>query len=315
MLRRVRRWAIGAALCLLTLLLALMAAPTASADTTAPATVSFVQTGPITVKLSQNKLDPSQEFRATLYLAIKNDGPQDVTKYSFLPLLETTPKPGDLGITMSQLPTLKAFHVTEVSIDISVTNQTTSDIGISLEVEQPAQVKAATLTLVLKRLPTSTSYWVSIWFALGLTVAFWVAGLVRFRGRLRKDIRTEKAWSFSGSVVTTLSLAGVVLTGVLASTSFLDEVFPGIDTGRMAGLSFLFAGTIAAAAIVFGIGARRPAEDDTTGTPVFFLLSSVSFVLFGVTGQLCLLGVFTYLSDSTTPVKGFVFACLAITCS
>lgn len=196
-----------------------------------------------------------------------------------------------------------------------------------------AGLPPAVVAVVPQRAVDMFLLWLPILIAFGAAV---VAGsIVAVRAlhgprSIEDKVVTEATWKWNDSWATNISAIGAIITLVLASSGFLQEVFPDLAVGRFTGLALLFGGAvIGAPAVYLGFGraletpavAANPAAvppiaaSSATVTPVGTvgsLIAATVVTLWGVFGQLALMGVLVDLANASRLEKTFLGLLLVV---
>ncbi len=212
----------------------------------------------------------------------------------------TVPAHGSAGIAA-------AFVVDEDCADETGTLLVTAEDGSIAPV-------AARFALEYRVTMDNDDYKVPILSALGSAVLtlLLLAGLTRWRGRIRDDIDLGPSWSPAGSWLTNVTALTGVLGTVLASSGILDHLLPGVETGSLLGLNLLFASLVLFAPVIYSATARwgwRGGDGDpvfgSRATPVGLVVST-SVSVAGSIGLLATLFVLARAADLTWEVEGLL---------
>jgi hypothetical protein len=187
----------------------------------------------------------------------------------------------------------------------------------SIVVSGDAGVNPATGDFSLSRdLPPSWIWWPIIG---GLAVLMGTLGalalglakrltLSEFQKWLREGALLGPAWSFKDSWLTNVAAAGAVLTTVLGTSGFLDQVLPGTPTGQFVGLSLVGGAAVTMAPLVYLAWSKWDVSSDKTSAlesrgSIRGLLLATGVTLFGVYLELGTLGLLVNAADGTVAAK------------
>ena len=276
-----------------------------------PGTLTFVGPSKINVKLDSHGFGASRKYSTNLLLYVENNGDVAITKFDFQLLEDPTFKNSNEVHLTYPTKTLAAKEITLLPVSISVTNRSTQHVWLALAAKQPVAEKATILELELFRRPWIGYYWATILLAALYASLTALLLLKRHRHNLSSPLREIQGWTFAGTWLPTLAVIGTALSGVLAATNLLSDVFPGIDLARIPGLMLLFGSAILTSAIVFGAGVKHRSSSGDVRATVRSLIFASALTLFGVGGQLATLATLVILADSENPEK--IFFCLVLT--
>jgi hypothetical protein len=108
---------------------------------------------------------------------------------------------------------------------------------------------------------------------------------------------------------------------VLAATGFLSALLPGISTGGFTGLSVLFGGFVIIAPVVYSAASKWQLSEPSDGGSSSSTLVSIGRVwgvvlaagatLWGVFGELAVLGVLTTAANASLSARAFIIGVLS----
>lgn len=278
-----------------------------------PGTLTFVGPNKINVKLDSHGFGVSRRYSTNLLLYVENNGSATVTKFDLRLLEDPTFRDSNAVNLSYPIIPLNAKDITPLPVSISVTNRSTQHAWLALAAKQPVAEKSTIIELELLRRPWVGYYWATIVLAALYASVTGFLLIKRHRNSMSSPLREIQGWTFAGTWLPTLAVIGTALSGVLAATNLLSDVFPGIDLARIPGLILLFGSAILASAIVFGAGVKHRSSSGDVKATVRSLIFASALTLFGVGGQLATLASLVILADSDSPEK--IFLCLVLACA
>jgi hypothetical protein len=170
---------------------------------------------------------------------------------------------------------------------------------------------------------TDEQLWWPVIAALVAGAAFFIFASRMARSGLKEEVHVASSWSFKDSWVTNVSAFGGVLTTVLAASGLLQSIVPGLSTGRLVGLSLVFAAAVLAAPLIFSAFSKWTYQSPSAtaadpqqelvvkGSGWGVVLASTATVA-GVTGQLATLWLLTIVAEGSREPKIFIYVCLSL---
>jgi hypothetical protein len=266
--------------------------------TTAGPVLSIAGPNSITLHHASNPRGTSRSWTGSTVLLVEDDGPS-IAKYQIISF-----KDSPVGSTPhldknESMPIIRGYGITELPVTLTLADNWSTSLTLSLVVAKPAQIKPATITLTLLRSPRTSDYLIPIIFAglFSILIMLWTLYSLEPLSATR-PVYTASSWGFSSSWLTALSALGAIFGTVLAATGFLADVFPGVDVQRFFSLNVLFASAILAAPLVYAAASKSdPHGRVTIGSVGGFTLAS-AVTLFGVTGEVATLAVLVWIADT-----------------
>ncbi len=184
---------------------------------------------------------------------------------------------------------------------------------LAVEGAAPANARFA-----LEKDAEDVSYWLPFLVGLGVAAVFTIGFAWWRRSRLGEPVAAGSSWSFQDSWLTNVAALGAILGAALAASGFLDEVLPGLETGRFLGLNLLFGGMVLVAPLIYATSSKwEPVTHEgkqklaATGRTWGVVLAAGS-TLWGVIGQLVTLIVLASAAEAEQSVKYTIGGLLAL---
>jgi hypothetical protein len=194
----------------------------------------------------------------------------------------TTSLTGDVLIDDSVNPGCHTTHLTPALTPASIDAHSAIPMRVVVPVAQDCAGRSGTLlikgvagvdaaaarfALIRKLGATKTS--LPAFVALAMTLISLLV-LCRMVGGVwfvtSRDVAIGPGWTLSSSWLTNVGAVGALLGGVLAATSFLSDLVPGLSTAPFIGLSLAYGGTVIGAPIVYYAFSKQqpdPSKPDT----------------------------------------------------
>jgi len=194
----------------------------------------------------------------------------------------------------------------------------------SIVVQGDSDVNPATGQFSLSRdLPSSWIWWPIVGALAALLLTFGALGFglakrvttSQFREWLQDGELLGPAWSFKDSWLTNVAAAGAVLTTILGTSGFLDQVLPGTPTGQFVGLSLVGGAAVAVAPLVYLAWSKWDISSDGKSAlesrgSVLGLVLATGVTLFGVFLELGTIGLLVNAADGALPAKAACYLLL-----
>jgi hypothetical protein len=285
----------------------------ATAGTAKPA-LSIVQPNPLVLTHCHAPGTERACWSGTTRLMIKNDGP-DACKYYIRTFKDS--EGNHTEGTPGRNQNIAGYRATEVSLSLIVYDNWSTSVPVALVVRKPGGTSPVITTLSISRIPQTRDYVVPVLLGVLYSLLVTLVAASRARpvdetslwGGLGTPVEAPQSWSFGGGWVTGLSALGATASTILAATGFLADVLPGIDIQRFFSPTVLFGGAILAAPLAYTACSKRDTAKGTRGG----LYLACLLTLFGVSGQLTILGVLVQLAHADLGFKLALYTALALT--